>query len=372
MKLRINKKLICITLCILLMTSLSGCFGGMEVNQRLFVQLMGIDKTDEMYVVSIQSYNGKISGGQTDTTDANMNVHYGEGSTIYSAIADAEKRQGKQFFLGHIKLLVISDNLKSPAKELSIFLDSNISPGCPVVYSDEPAKIVSTKLTDGVFSAEYLLQLMDSAAIHGETIYTSLMSLTENSAVLGISSILPIVKSDGENITFDGLTFISNSNVISNNIAVRSVSLSEIPTNDVMGVKILNDNFTGKDRYTLPVSIGDKTATVIIVDSKTYKKADIYDDCLRIKATVSISMQITENPYGLEKKQIEKAVRESLNDTIISAFSTAVWYNKCDIFDIYKLVRKYCPNYLNEYNNDTNEFLENSILDIVIHDRVIG
>ncbi len=338
----------------------SGCFGGVEVNQRAFVQLMGIDKSDDMYVVNIQLYHSQSGTGEPDITMANSKTVDGTGPTIFRAIEDAEKKQGKQFFLGHIKLLIIGRNLDAPADELGIFLDSGITPGCPVVYSDDPSGIVATELKDGAFSAEYLLKLMNTSARHGETVYTPLKELTSNVSVLGLSCVLPVISSDGQTISFNGLTFLKDNKVITG---------YQVSENDVLGVKLLMDDYSNDDRVNVPVTVGGKTATALIIKSDTDMKTDIFNDSIRLKAEINISVQIIENPYGIKEGEIEKAVRENLRDTVISAYSTAVWYNKCDVFNIYKIIRKYNPGYLSNYGDD---MLENSILDVKIYDRVIG
>lgn len=183
---------------------LTGCFGGMEVNDRAFVQLMGLDRRDGIYYVTLQIYKSESGTADPDLSKANSITVPGKGAAIKDALAEAELSVGKRLFLGHIKLIIIGDGIKAP--DLSIFVDSSVSPACPVAYSEDPAAVAGVLFEEGAFSAEQLLRLMDINAERGKTIYTSIAAVV--SAAEGCSVPLPCINAEEDTVVFDGITFI--------------------------------------------------------------------------------------------------------------------------------------------------------------------
>lgn len=337
--------------CIILPLAASGCFGGLEVNDRAFVQLMGLERRDEVYMVTLQVYKSESGSTEPDVSKANSFAVSGEGATVSAAIADAELSLGKRIFLGHIKLLIIGSGIENPADELALFLDGSVSPSCPVAYSDDPAKAAGTLLEDGAFSAEQIIRLMDSAASQGKTVYASLADIASQAGVLNCAAALPVIRAEKDTVKFEGLTF-ARKNGTSGNIADA----------DVLGVKLLCGGFESGDCVTVPVTVGEKRASMKIIGSRVCVKTEFSEDTLHIYADLKLKTSEAENPDGISSEQLEKALRQSVSDTCVSAFSTAVWYSGCDIFGIKKLVRRDCPEMYDLYCGDEERYLAESVL----------
>ncbi|MGN0674338.1 MAG: Ger(x)C family spore germination C-terminal domain-containing protein [Oscillospiraceae bacterium] len=333
----------------------TGCFGGTEVGERAFVQLMGLEREDDVYMVSLQIYESESSDAEPDVSKANSSAAYGSGATIHAALSDAEASLGKKLFLGHIKMLVIGSGIKNPADELSLFLDGSVSPSCPMAYSDDPAAVIETLPEEGTFSAEHIMSLMSGEAAHGKTIYTSVAEMAASTGALNCAAALPVISSDGESIRFDGLTFVRKNGTAG--------TLSE---EDTIGAKLLLDMFENGDRITLSITNKGRNASVFITGAKTCLKAGIKDGRLNVNADIRLKTVTAEDPYGIGSALIEQAVCENIRDSCISAFSSAVWYNSCDIFGIKKLVRRDCPEFYGEYCLNESAFLADSLLNVRI------
>lgn len=349
------KKIFCVLFFICAALTLSGCFGGLEVNDRAFVQLMGLERRDEVYMVSLQIYKSESGTPDPDVSKANSVSVNGSGATIHAALSDAELTLGKKLFLGHIKLLIIGGGIENPSDELSLFLDGSVSPSCPVAYSDDPQAVVGILLEDGTFSAEQLLKLMETAASQGRTVYTSVADVASKTGISNSAAALPCIVADGEKIRFEGMTF-----------ARKNGTAGYLAEEDVQGVKLLTNAFECGDRITVPITAGEGRATAYITGSKSCLKTEYTEGKLRVYADVCIKVKAEENPFGENPKLIEAAVRESVRDTCISAFSTAVWYNSCDVFDIKKLVRRDCPDFYEEYCKNDEKYLRESVLTVNI------
>lgn len=338
----------------------TGCFGGTEVSERAFVQLMGLERRDGIYTVSLQLYKSESGSSEPDVSKANSVSVGGSGATVQSALADAETAAGKKIFLGHIKMLIIGEGIENPADELALFLDGNVSPSCPVAYSDDPAAVTETLLKDGSYSAEQLMTIMSITAAQGKTVYTSAAKLAADTGVLNCAAALPIVRAENETVSFDGLTF-----------ARKNGTAGYLPEEDTVGAKLLLNAFESGDKITVPVTADGKRATAFITGAKTCLKAKESADMLTVSADVKLKIYISENPYEIKETLIEQAVRESVRDSCISAFSSAVWYNSCDIYGIKKLVRRDCPDFYERYSENAESYLTDSSLSVSVSDRLI-
>lgn len=336
---------------------MTGCFGGTEVNDRAFVQLMGLDERDGIYMVSLQVYRSESGSPEPDTSKANSTAVSGRGYTISEALADAETKTGKRLFLGHIKMLIIGRGINSPSDELSLFTDGSISPSCPVVYSDDPAEAAETLPEEGAFSAEQFLNIMSASAAQGKTVYTSAADVVSHTGEQGCGAAIPVISANRKEkrIEFDGLVLADQ----------RGISGS-IPEDDVIGVKLLKDEFEKDDRITVPVSVNGRQAAVFITDADTKLRTDFRNGRLVVSADICIKTKTAENPYGIINETLEKAVAESIRNSCERAFSETVRSSSCDIFGIKKLVRKYCPEYYKEYCSSPGKYLSDSIFAIKI------
>lgn len=351
-----------ITLSAIIITALlfTGCFGGEEVSDRAFVQLLGLEKQRGIYTVSLQIYKSESGTAEPDTSMANSFMQSGSGVTVQAALADAETAVGKKLFLGHIKMLIIGGGIENPADELDLFTDGSVSPACPVVYSDDPAAVAVTLPKDGAFSAEHFMSLMEAASSQGKTVYTSVAGLAADTGVLDCAAALPVVKAENDTIVFDGLTF-----------ARKNGTAGFLSEEDTLGVKLLLDSFEKGDRVTVPVTADGKLASIYITGAKSGMKVKINDGRLCVYADVKIKTDISENPYKIPEDQLKNAAEKAVRDSCISAFSTAVWYNSCDIFGIKKLVRRDCPDFYPVYCGDSDGYLSESELTVTVSADII-
>lgn len=350
MKLKI---LLCTVFAAMLMT---GCSMGIEVNERAFVQMMGIEREKEIYYVSMQVYKSESGSSEADVSKANTITASGKGKTIQAAISDAELTLGKKAFLGHIKLLVIGKGVKNPADELSLFLDGSVSPSCPVAYSENPSAVIETLLEEDSFSAEHILALADSAASQGQTVFTSVAKLAANTGELDTAAALPVIAAEDKTVRFEGLT-----------LAYKKGVRGKLDENETLGAKLLLNSFENGDKITVPVEVNGNRASVFIIGACTKLDAELSDK-LTVNAVVKLKMAVAENPFEIETPLIEQAVREQISKSCIAAYSEAVHKNICDIFGIKKLVRRCCSEKYSDYCNAENSYLAQSIFNL----KVVG
>lgn len=339
---------------ILVTLLMSGCSMGVEVNERAFVQLMGIERENEIYYVSMQVYKSESGTPEPDVSKANTITAKGEGTTIHEAISAAELTLGKKAFLGHIKMLVIGKGVRNPADELSLFLDGSVSPSCPVAYSDDPAAVIETLPEEGSFSAEQIVVLADSAASQGKTIFTSVAELAASTGELDSAAALPVIAAGDKTVTFEGVT-----------LAQKNGVRGKLDEKETLGAKLLLSQFETGDIITVPVEVDGNHATVFITDACTKLDAEMSGG-LAVNAEIKLKMSIAENPHSIKPALIEKAARQQISESCMAAYSAAVHENLCDIFGVKKLVRRYCPERYNDYCNAERSYLAGSTLNLKV------
>ncbi len=343
-----------------LMTTLllTGCSMGIEVNDRAFVQLMGIERDDEVYFVSMQVYKSESGTPEADVSKANTIVAEGKGVTLQEAISDAELTLGKKAFLGHIKMLIIGNGVRNPADELALFLDGSVSPSCPVAYSDDPAAVVNVLPEESSFAAEHILSLADSSASQGQTVFTSVAELASSTGELDTAAALPVIAADDKTVMFDGLT-----------LAHQNGIRGKLDNNETLGAKLLLNQFETGDKITVSVEVDGNRAAVFITDACTKLVVEM-NGGLIVNADIKLKMTVAENPYGIKATQIERAVRQEISESCILAYTEAVHKNLCDIYGIKKLVRRYCPEKYNDFCNAENSYLAQSVMNIKIRSNI--
>ncbi len=328
---KVKRKFNSLTALLLTFLFLTSC-SGEEVNNRAFVQLMGLEKVQGIYNVYIQFFNAQGSSTSPDISKSNSSYASGSGTTIYDALSDAETHTGKSLFLGHIKLIILGNGITSPADDLSVFLDGTISPSCPAVYCSSPESIAQTLTEEGIFSADSILKTMDTYVKNGKCIYTDIASIEESIRCYNAAEPLPIIRSDGEKISFSGAVLAGSNGIY-----------GKIPEDEILGLHFLNTNIKSDDNIVISIHHNEKNASVKIIKSSVKKTASIKDGKLKIDADINIKFRITENSDNLSEKRISELLCRNIQDYCVSAFSSSVWSDGCDLFDIAKLIRCDCP-----------------------------
>lgn len=114
------------------------CSDSVEVRERNFVQAAGVSASGDNISISVRVF---------EDFDSTV-VYTGKGKTFKEAVDDAEKYQGKDFYTGHMELLVADAGCSNEI--LSQIIDSNVSPSCLIIYDKDPVQFVSQNETTDV------------------------------------------------------------------------------------------------------------------------------------------------------------------------------------------------------------------------------
>lgn len=96
---------------LLILFGLTGCWNYRELNQLAITTGIAIDKEDDEFVMTIMIANSKKPGGSSDSNQPSTAVYQGKGKTMYEAIKHASLDVSKQIYLGHIDILLFSEEV---------------------------------------------------------------------------------------------------------------------------------------------------------------------------------------------------------------------------------------------------------------------
>lgn len=329
---------------------LCGCLGGEEVSDRAFVQIMGIDKKENVYSVSLQAFSPSGSG-QVNTENENSVCFSGKGSDLTSAISVCEGSAGRKLFLGHIKMIVLGEGIDDPAgelKKLSLINRGVLPLSCPVFYSDDPYKTASFKSKQGLYSAERLTDLIESSANLGDTFYKPVSSILRADLHPSGYAAVPKIYANEDEAVFEGAV-------------VKSTKLNEmsLSQDELKGYIILSDGFKKGGRIIIEPAE--------ITSSKAEIKAENSDGKLKINAKISLKVYIP--PYCEDKHKTASEVCSAVRSFCGEAYADSAWEKGIDIFDIYSSVRKDCPEMLE--GTDFSQLLRESSFFIQVSAKTV-
>ncbi|MDD6990726.1 MAG: hypothetical protein PUI48_02755 [Oscillospiraceae bacterium] len=129
------KKVILFAAAIVSMLCLAACTA-VQVNERMFVSLMGIEEDEGLYYLTIQAYSS--TDANSDAPVPEYRVYSGTGRSFYEAADMIMRQSGRELFFGHCTCVFADDDIIRDKEKLKMLAGERISPGCPVIYSEDP------------------------------------------------------------------------------------------------------------------------------------------------------------------------------------------------------------------------------------------
>lgn len=314
-------KAICLTLSLPLI--LSGCnHSAIEVRDRAFVQAIGIDGEKNPSVVV------SIFGNDSDE----YTVYSGEGKTIFEAIADAETKQDKNLFIGHIELIALGK--RNLLDDLEILLsNSRISPSCTVVYSDVNAgEIIADK------NSWNLLETIKIKSKNGYISEKSVANVLDDLLGSDKAAAIPIVEIDQINMAIVGENGLKG--ILTETEAQGLAWLSETIKN-----------------LTLPIELENETVNLRVESAKSRVTSTIDGNKVTTTFHIALSGDVLEKNYTLE--QISEPAQQTIISLCQAAVQRTVHSLNVDVLNIEKSIKVADYNYYMEHKDNWNHMLKN-------------
>ncbi|MBP1546245.1 MAG: hypothetical protein J6A37_06565 [Oscillospiraceae bacterium] len=140
-----SKLIIICILSLCLIIGLTAC-SAVQVNERIFVSLMGIEEDNGLCELSVQAYSSTESG--KDSPVPKYKTYSGKGRSFYEAADMIKRESGRELFFGHCGAVFLDDDFIRSKDKLRMLAGERISAGCPVILSEEPADEVEREDDD--------------------------------------------------------------------------------------------------------------------------------------------------------------------------------------------------------------------------------
>ena len=232
----IAKSLLIISVLLITLTQLSGCYDARGIEDLAYVTALGIDVTDNnmlalTFQISIpESSSSSGSGSSQSSKSENTTIQC---SSINSGISLANSYISKQINLSHCKVIVFSEEIAS--KGLNEYIDTlsnniEIRPNCNVIISRGTAKdfIENAKPSIETLTARYYEVALKSSEYTGYTTSTEFADFVNNvkNSFIEASAILGGIN-NGKNIAKESSLSNSDSNYIAGDTPIKSGSKKE-------------------------------------------------------------------------------------------------------------------------------------------------
>lgn len=139
------------------MLFLTSC-GGSDLNSTVFVTSMGISLNEGVYTVSV--FGSAARGEEAEDVSS-----YGTGRTAAEALDNAAESCGMELFLGHCAGIAADSAALRDLGMLAEFSDGEISPACPVYFSDSPEKGAENIPAEGFETELYELSVFSKNGV---------------------------------------------------------------------------------------------------------------------------------------------------------------------------------------------------------------
>ena len=344
----------------------TGCFNYNELNDYAIATGMAIDKADDGYEVSMLISNSPKSSEKNYTTV----VYSGKGKTIYEAIKQIGLISPKELYIGHLSILIISDEVAKEGITSSIeFLlqEPRSKKNFYVALSkDNKAKDVlsiTSPLTD--FPSQNLATNLKATT-----------NLQGSVSAIDFNTLLYKLINRGVDLTLNGFTIVGDikDGVKESNMETNKPSsyikltnqaifkddklITWSNKNESRGINIINDKI--HEMY-VRVKCDDG---YIVVDTNTLETKKSVDKKGNVKLNTKGKASISEITCDIDLakpsniKKIEKKVNNKLKDLELKAIKLSKKYST----DIFGIGLMYYQNYPHNYNKikDYDKFYKNS------------
>ena len=263
------KKIILSVLILVMLLSLTACTEVLQMNQRLLVQGIGVDKSEDGFKISMQILNLDQSTKENKTTPKEVQTISAFGETVGDAVENIKNQTGKKpLFSQSLVLIIGKEAAKAGVRSfIDFFVRHNeINPAVEIAVAEDKAEdILKAEFDEKIISAEEILAVLKSSHEYSSKLnfnFGNFINLLESYS--DASSHYVKMKKDGK-----------NSKIVSGEIAVFKEDKFEgiLDKNESKGYLLLK----GKSKSMSDIATTENDVKVTYVLSKQVSNASIFN-----------------------------------------------------------------------------------------------
>lgn len=361
---------------------LTGCWDKRELNDLAITLAMGIDKVEDEYQVSAQVVVPSEVSMKGSTGSTTVSLFTASGETVYEAIRRMTKVSPRKIYPGHLRMLVIGEELAKEGIGESLGIlsrDWEFRPDFYIVIAKDKT------------ATEILNVSTDIESIPANKIFNSLeMSEKAWAGTDGItlSELIGDLISDGEEAVLTGIQLIGNQEIGSSKQNLETISPAAQLQYDNLAVfkedKLVGwlteeesrgySDITNSVKSTVtPISCpnGGKTTIEVIQFN-----SDVKGHINKGKPEVNISVKAEGNVGEVECKidltkpgtidELEKIYEKELTEIINETIDTLQKQYKADIFGFGEAIHRSNPKEWNKMKENWDEEFSNLTVNVKV------
>ncbi|WP_432661858.1 Ger(x)C family spore germination protein [Wukongibacter baidiensis] len=366
--------------------SLTGCWSSREINEISIASALGIDKSDEGYLVTVQLINPGEIAAQATSTRTPVTTYRTSGESILEAMRKLTLETPRKIYLSHLRLLVFGED----------FAKDGIGKSLDFLSRDHEMRAdYYIAVAKNVTAGELLDVLTPVEKIPANKIFSSLEMSTQSWAStydVQLDELISSLISDGSNPVLTGIIIKGDSNVGND---VRNVEKVDSPTTiqlryiagfkkdklvgwlseeESIGYNYIMDHITSTI-VTVPWPEDGKVSIELIrtnasikgivedgqpkIDIEVWAEGNVGD----VQSKVDLSK--TENIYSLEK-----VVGEKIKSQMEAAIKRAQEDFESDIFGFGDVIHRVDPNLWKELKDNWDKEFKKLEVNIKVNAKI--
>lgn len=345
---------------------LTGCVRIPSLQDMAVVQGVGVDYENGEYQLTLQVFSAQGSGGQTilDPSQQNANTITCRGESLMEALSQTSLSQGRRFFLGHDRLLVLGDGTRDlPLFQLLKSLSGSLSlrEDVTVVTAENAATLLETEVNQGLLPALTLEQTVENAAAHGQVPHVQLLDLNRSLSESWRSCLIPRLQLTDEEEGSLKTIELTGADLYDGGEFAGFLSGSS-----VSGTLMLQDQL---DQLALTVELSDFGQ----VGLELYRfQSRLRPTAQGWRMTASGSAAVAEAPAPLEEAQLEELTQVLTRQ--LEAICRQSWEETAmqerDLLFLGDILRRYQPASWKQVENDWPRPLAGSTLELDLQIKI--
>ena len=192
----------------------TGCMPSVQIDQRLLVQGIGIDREEGEYRITLQVFSpapvgeGEGSGGTAR--------YFAAGESISECMQNIRRDTGKEMFLGNCRMVILgSEAVEERCSEVLDYLlsDHQLRPGIQLLFTEGPAsELITADIEEAPVPAMRIQEVVASHSRSGFCPSSTLLTVVRSIAGPGETAALPCIAlgEDGGTLAIRGTALLAS------------------------------------------------------------------------------------------------------------------------------------------------------------------
>ncbi len=367
------KRLLCLLLSLFLFGGCSN-IGAAELGDRLIIEAIGIDSSENGFEITVLTLNTQQSGSanSTDTPDGVAKTFSAKAETLAAAFAEIDLVSGQYPLYSQARVIILGKELaeNAPIAALNYFIREYTTRDdiLLAVASGHAKEIISVDFGDNVLASKTIHSVLQSGEINGMTVTMPLYRFVSNLLNETDTAFLPILQVRKDTNSKD-----DSLRVVGTALFAKERWTATLNEEQTKGLLIASDRF---DSGPLDLCYNANSISLAVQRCKT--KIKLLDgERPQFLITITFSCDVIEynTPSHRELdmetvKDLRSLAEEKVKRSIENTINKAVRENSCDILSFGRMLHKKQPVIYKQAVADYSNFLKNVPITVQVEAKI--